>query len=201
MSLCTTILKICLVAVVALSTTGGCPLLAKEIAHGDPAPLIVGRKAAGKGFLRLRSLLKTVGYRRGADGRFIEKKGKYVLAATRNVVVLNFFSTTCIPCLKEIPAYNRVAERFRRDAVRVIYVNVEPGISRSQIRRFMATKRIQVPMMLPNQREVIKKYNVVSLPRIVVIDRNGKIALILDGYKENLESFLKKHIAELLSNS
>jgi len=36
-----------------------------------------------------------------------------VMQVTRNVVVLNFFATYCIPCIREIPAYNRLYQKYQ----------------------------------------------------------------------------------------
>ena len=53
-------------------------------------------------------------------------------------------------------------------------------------------------MMMPNQKDVIKKYRVYSLPRIVIIDRKRRIAHEIRGFKENLETQLAKLIDGLL---
>lgn len=192
-------LRYCVILLLCLCVIGMNISEAKELAKGDPAPLITGKNAVSNGLFRLSSLMKAVGYKRNSDGSFKETNGKFVLEIHPHVVVLNFFSRTCIPCLKEIPAYNRVADHFRNDPVKLIYVNVEADITRQQARRFIASKQIRVPMMLPNQKEVIRKYNVVSLPRIIIIDRNGKIDHIINGFNDQLEPFLKNRISRLLA--
>jgi len=191
-------LRLILAALSGILLLGMSTGLAEHLTVGDKAPLITGKNAGGKGLLQLQTLTREIGYEKSAAGQFREVNGQFVLKITDNVVVLNFFATTCIPCLEEIPAFNRVADHFRDDPVRLVYVNVEPGITAGKIRRFMARTGIRVPMMLPNQREVIRKYDVTSLPRIVVIDREGKISCILQGFTENLESVLIEKIAALL---
>ncbi len=193
-------LWILLIALLGMGLVYTNPVSAGELAVGDNAPLITGKIAVGKGLLKLRSLMKEIGYQKNANGQFKKVNGKFVLEVKNNIVVLNFFSTTCIPCLREIPAYNRVAAHFSRDDVKLIYVNVEPDVTRQKIRRFIARKQIQVPMMLPNQREVIKKYHVVSLPRIIIIDRKGKVNTIIDGFKDQLETYLVAQVRKLLPN-
>lgn len=192
------ILRFVLSAFFCVFLIGVTPVCGKQPAVGDKAPLITGKRAAGRGLLKLQSLIREVGYQKNRSGHFRKVNGRFVLEVRHNIVVLNFFSTACIPCLKEIPAYNRVADRFRDDLVKLIYVNVEANVTRRKIRRFIARKGIQVPMMLPNQRDVIKKYAVVSLPMIVIIDRRGKISHIMKGFTENLESVLVGKIRSLL---
>jgi len=51
-------------------------------------------------------------------------------------------------------------------------VNVDPEMDAAKAQQFILQKKIEVPMMLPNQRQAIKSYGVLSLPRIVIIDQD-----------------------------
>jgi len=53
-------------------------------------------------------------------------------------------------------------------------------------------------MMLVNQKDAIRKYNADKLPRLFVISKKGKVAKIVEGFEENLESELMKTIDKLL---
>ncbi|MGK5094444.1 hypothetical protein WDW89_20810 [Deltaproteobacteria bacterium TL4] len=81
---------------------------ASEGLIGKKAPELSGKDAMGKGFLKVNRLMRELSYLKDAEGKFIEKEGEYVPQVTKNVVVLNFFATYCVPCIKEIPAYNRL---------------------------------------------------------------------------------------------
>ena len=164
---------------------------------GEKAPGISGRLALGHGLIKLRKLMVELEYERDESGKFKEVNGKYVLKIKRNVVVLNFFSTTCIPCVREIPTYNKIAEKFKDKPVKLIYVNVDSNVNPLEIRRFLARKRIKVPMMLPNQRDAIKKYNAYALPRLVIINKNGKVERVISGFSESLEEELTQLIENL----
>ncbi|MBF0353516.1 MAG: TlpA family protein disulfide reductase [SAR324 cluster bacterium] len=169
-----------------------------ELKIGMPAPELIGREAAGPRLLKLSALMKEVGFERNPEGRFREVNGKYVVQVTRNAVVLNFFATTCIPCIREIPSFNRVATRFQGKPVKLLYVNVDPELTEEKIRYFIEKLQIQVPMMLPNQQHAIETYGVQSLPRLVLINREGVIDKILTGFQDDLEQQLEKWIEGLL---
>jgi thiol-disulfide isomerase/thioredoxin len=164
---------------------------------GKNAPLLSGKKALGSGLLKLTNLMTEVAFERDEKGKFKEVNGKYVMQIKKNVVVLNFFATTCIPCIREIPSYNKLAEKYKNKPVKFIYVNVDTEVSDQKIARFIARRRIKVPMMMPNQKDAIKKYQVYSLPRIVIINRHRKIAHEIKGFKEDLETQLTELIDEL----
>ena len=165
---------------------------------GKVAPLLSGKKALGSGLLKLTNLMTEVSFERDEAGKLMEVNGKYVMQIKKNVVVLNFFATTCIPCIREIPTYNKLAEKYKNKPVKLIFVNVDTEVSDQKISRFIAKREIKVPMMMPNQRDAIKKYRVYSLPRIVIIDPQRKIAHEIKGFKEDLKKQLSKIIDELL---
>ena len=170
----------------------------KDPLIGKPAPSLSGKNAIGRGLLKLSKLMLELSYEKDVLGKLKEVNGKYVLKTTKNVVVLNFFSTSCIPCIREIPTYNKIASDFKNDPVKLVYVNIDANVSSLKIRRFIARKRIKVPMMMPNQKEAIKKYDAYRLPRMVIIDRQGKIDTVITGFKENLDEELTSLIRNLL---
>ncbi|MBU2511829.1 TlpA family protein disulfide reductase [bacterium] len=165
---------------------------------GQEAPIITGKKAVGKGLLSLTKLMSDLGYKKDKNGKFVEKNGKYVFEMVRNVVVLNFFSTTCIPCMQEIPTYNRLAEKYKDQPVNMIYVNIDPDSDPLDMQLFIARKQIKVPMMLPNQKDAIKKYDAYRLPRMVIINKDRKIEHIINGFNENLETEISTIVDRLL---
>jgi thiol-disulfide isomerase/thioredoxin len=165
---------------------------------GKVAPLLSGKKALGSGLLKLTNLMTEISFEKDEKGKFREVKGKYIMQVQKNVVVLNFFATTCIPCIREIPTYNELAEKYKKKPVKLIYVSVDTDVSDQEIGRFIAKRQIKIPMMMPNQKDAIKKYQVYSLPRIVIIDRQRKIAYEVKGFKEDLNYQLSKLIDGLL---
>jgi thiol-disulfide isomerase/thioredoxin len=165
---------------------------------GLKAPIISGKKAKGKGLLTLSKLMTELNYKKDKNGKFIEKEGKYILEIKKNVVILNFFSTDCIPCIKEIPTYNRLAVKYRNHPVKMIYVNVDANVTDLDMQRFIIQRGIKVPMMVPNQKEAMRKYKAFTLPRMVIINREGKIQKIITGFSENLEAELSALIEKLI---
>ena len=165
---------------------------------GKKAPLISGKNAKGRGLLKLNNLMREFSFQKDKNGKFVEVDGKYVPKIVKNVVVLNFFSLSCIPCIREIPTFNALASKYKDKSVKMIYVNVDSEVDHLEMSRFIARKNIKVPMMLPNQREAIRKYKAYSLPRLVVLNPDGKIEEIITGFNENLESELSVLIEKLL---
>ncbi|NQU64329.1 MAG: TlpA family protein disulfide reductase, partial [SAR324 cluster bacterium] len=115
-----------------------------------------------------------------------------------NITILNFFARTCIPCLREIPTLNRIAKIYRGKPVKFLYVNVDPDLDEAQMKWLIQKNKIEIPVMLPNQKEALRTYDVVALPRLFIIGGDKRIALVLTGFKEDLEQQLTKLIDQLL---
>lgn len=191
---------ICLVVVLLFFYGHSFAVDALEI--GSKAPNILGNDALNGQRVNLYRVMSELQFKRDKNGMLIrDKNGKYINEFKRYVVVLSFFSRTCIPCIREIPTLNRIANRYRNHDVKLLYINVDPELSREQARRFIETYSIEVPMMLCNQAEAIRKYDARVLPRLVVIDRDKKIAQIITGLDKQLEASLDGIIQDLLPQS
>ena len=44
---------------------------------------------------------------------------------TQHVLVISFFATWCLPCMKEIPELERIADKYKDENVKVLLVDVK----------------------------------------------------------------------------
>lgn len=84
--------------------------------------------------------------------------------------------------------------------MRLIYVNIDAQMSSLEISRFIARKQIKVPMMMPNQREAIRKYKAYALPWMVIINKEGVVHQIIKGFNEDLETELSATLDHLTAD-
>ena len=153
---------------------------------GKPAPSLSGRAAFGNGLVNLNKLRQQVVAERDAQGRPVLKGGRPRLRVVSNAVVLNFFATYCVPCVQEIPAFNRIAEAYRGRRVRFLYVNVDTEKSEAEVRAFAKAKGIEVEMMLPSVKNALDLFKIEALPLIVFVDREGIVRQAITGFQEDL---------------
>jgi len=112
----------------------------------------------------------------------------------KNVVVLSFFATWCKPCMEEIPHLEKLMAEFAGLPVRFYLIDV--GEDRNKISKFIKNKNIRIPVLLDRYQKTAEKYDALTLPRLVVIDKNGIIQQEMKGFKD-AESF-EADLAELL---
>ena len=108
-------------------------------------------------------------------------------------VILNFWKTSCPPCISETPYIQQVYEEWSAKGLVLLTINVG-GIS-SQVREFLQSHNLSFPVLLDTDRTVFQEYNVPGTPATFFIDRDGTIQFVKVGAypsKEALEDDLNK---------
>jgi thiol-disulfide isomerase/thioredoxin len=165
---------------------------------GKPAPLLSGRAAFGTGLLNLNRMQKDIVQERDAQGNPIREGDRVKLRVVKYAVVLNFFATYCVPCVQEIPTFNRVAKSYEGRPVKFVYVNVDTEKSAEEVRDFARQKGIEVEMMLPSVRYAVQAYKIDALPRIVVVDPEGVVTHVIMGFQADLAAQIGQILAQVL---
>jgi peroxiredoxin len=99
------------------------------------------------------------------DGQVIES-GKL----KGQIVVLNFWSTTCGPCLREMPHLQEVSNSGRAT---VIGVAIDPG-GWAAVRPFIEKNNIRFTIAVGDQ-ELFEMFDGYRLPHTVVLDRGQRV--------------------------
>jgi thiol:disulfide interchange protein DsbD len=97
------------------------------------------------------------------------------------VVVLNFWATYCVPCLKEIPTFNRLHEQLAGRGVAVLGVSMDVDGGAPLVESFLKAHPMKYPVALGSEK-AFDLFHVSQLPTTVVYDRNGKALQRFEGY-------------------
>ncbi len=98
------------------------------------------------------------------------------------VLIVNFWATWCIPCIKEMPALQRASNRLGVEDIHVIAINM--GESRENVSRFQQRQSIQFPLLLDPDTQVSTAWSVLGLPTTYVVDPNGLVVIRVVGEYE-----------------
>lgn len=116
------------------------------------------------------------------------------------VVLLSFWATWCNPCKQELPVLQKFLEQYRDQGLAVLAVNIDDPKTASEVRRFVADKKLTMPVLLDPEAEVLGKYNrKQSLPFLAILDREGRRAFQHTGFGEGAEKQIEKEITTLLA--
>jgi peroxiredoxin len=119
-----------------------------------------------------------------------------------NVVFLNFWYTTCAPCVREMPDMELVTRVFKDRKFKMVPVSVDTNFD--DVKKFYETHKLtSMPMYLDPGKQVANRYNVYKFPETYIIDGNGVVLKHYIGektwssstYMNALEEYVKKQEA------
>ena len=115
-----------------------------------------------------------------------------------DVVLLDFWATTCGGCKVEIPWYIEFLKKYRVQGLAVIGVSMDDD-GMQVVKPFLAAHGIDYPVVIGND-ELANRFKVSEMPMTLLIDRSGRIALSHTGIvdKANFEHQIQLLLAERL---
>jgi thiol:disulfide interchange protein DsbD len=96
------------------------------------------------------------------------------------VVVVNFWATWCVPCVQEIPGFNKVHREYGSKGVVVVGVSMDDD-GAQQVPPFLKKHPMDYTVALGSD-ATFKQYAIDELPVTVVFDRSGKQVKRFDGF-------------------
>jgi thiol-disulfide isomerase/thioredoxin len=112
---------------------------------------------------------------------------------TNQVVVLNFFATWCGPCMSEMPHLQKeLWDAFKAKGLVVVAVGREH--SQDEVEEFRRKKGYTFLFAADPKREYFGKFATQSIPRCVVIGKDGKIKYQSVGFGEGSFAGLVKAV-------
>ncbi|PTQ92701.1 peroxiredoxin [Mucilaginibacter yixingensis] len=115
-----------------------------------------------------------------------------------SIVLLDFSSNTCGPCIMALPAMKNLLEKYGQSGVKIYSINTSD--SKTAVKAFITKNHISYPVLLDGAK-VSKAFKITGTPYFFVIDAQGNIAKIFDGYDDGLERRLTKAIDKLQKGS
>lgn len=112
------------------------------------------------------------------------------------VILLNFWASWCGPCRQEMPALDALHKRFSPAGFKVLGVNVDADTRKAN--RILEDLAVAFPVVYDPAGDVSEQYQVNAMPSTVLIDRNGEMRYLHEGYKPGYEDLYRTQISELL---
>lgn len=106
--------------------------------------------------------------------RTLDGRDASIAATGGDVVVVNFWATWCRPCLKELPALQRLHEEIRPRGGRVLAVSIDAD--RRNVERFARNHSLVLPMAHDGPAGLARSLDLKAVPLTVVLDRSGAVA-------------------------
>ena len=110
--------------------------------------------------------------------------------------MLNFWATWCNPCRVEIPHLQKLYSQYKDIGFTILGVSIDNNkIKAAKMAKDLGAK---FPILFDNKQKVSKLYSIKTMPFTILIDRDGKVRHLFQGYKPGYEDKYRKAIRQLL---
>jgi thiol-disulfide isomerase/thioredoxin len=114
-----------------------------------------------------------------------------------NVVLLNVWATWCGPCRYEIPALEKLHQKYSTRGFKVVGISIDEGEAQP-VKEFVSKNAMRYPIALDPDGKVANMFQTTVIPTSVLIDRKGKIIWKKYGAIDENEEPLMKAIEAAL---
>jgi thiol-disulfide isomerase/thioredoxin len=114
------------------------------------------------------------------------------------ILVIDFWYTTCMPCIKAIPHLNKLQENYK-DYIEVVGVNPFEGkeSQKEKIEAFLKREPIDYPILFVDH-TITEEYNVKVYPSLYIIGKDGKVKFSKLGTSDNLYEELEAELKKII---
>jgi peroxiredoxin len=127
-----------------------------------------------------------------ADFNLTDLQGKqWSLKALRGkVVVLNFWYTSCPPCLEEMPQLNEITKMYSPDKVVFLALTFNDA---AKVQSFLQTHEFSYTV-LPGSKAIDQQYKVSGWPTSLVINKKGMVT-----FASNISADIKRYLSAAIN--
>ena len=113
------------------------------------------------------------------------------------VVWLNFWTTSCVPCRTEMPAMQEIADRYADQGMAIVGIDVGEGTD--SVREFVEELGVTYPIVMDFDSTIFSRYSpLFGVPRHYFVGRDGTIVAARIGELQPDE--MEPLVRELLSH-
>jgi thiol-disulfide isomerase/thioredoxin len=112
------------------------------------------------------------------------------------VVYVDFWASWCGPCKRSFPWMNELARRYGKDGFTVVAVNVDK--KRSDAERFLTQVPAEFMVLFDPAGATPAAWNVKAMPSSYLLDRNGRVALVTQGFHDDERGPLEARVRDLV---
>ncbi|NOY66435.1 MAG: TlpA family protein disulfide reductase [Gammaproteobacteria bacterium] len=123
------------------------------------------------------------GVRQNAPEFMVKDSGRtfFLSEYKGKVVLLNFWSLECKPCIDEMDSLDILSRRFYNQGLRVIAISSD---SRKKLKRYIKKHDYHFVIMYDENMKIRRLYEVKGLPTTYIIGRDGKFIARIIGSRD-----------------
>jgi peroxiredoxin len=117
----------------------------------------------------------------------------------KQAILIDFCATWCQPCLTELHHLTRIYEKQKAHGLTVLAVSMDSSDTIAEVPAWARRNQVTFPVILDEDSHIASIYNPKkSAPLTVLINKQGDIVYVHDGYNSGDEVQLEEHVAKVL---
>ena len=117
----------------------------------------------------------------------------------RGPLVLDFWATWCMPCIKAMPELEKLHQKYKDRGLQVIGINEDASRNQAKVKPFVEKLKVTFPILLDRDNAYMDKLKVQALPTTLLVAPDGEIVWRHSGFSPKTMKELEAKIATLLS--
>lgn len=118
----------------------------------------------------------------------------------KQAVLLDFWATFCQPCQAEFPHLRRIYDEHKAKGFVVIAVSMDGPETVAEVPSFARRNQINFPVVTDEDSRIASIYNPrKSAPLSVLIDKQGHIVTVREGYNPGDEELVARDVAKVMA--
>ena len=120
----------------------------------------------------------------------------------KQAILIDFCATWCEPCVAEFPHLRRLYEGNKNKGFVILAVAMDGPETVAQVPAFAKRNQLNFPVLTDEDSRIASLYNPKkSAPLSVLIDKNGHIVSMHEGYNPGDEADLAEEVRKMLDSS
>jgi cytochrome c biogenesis protein CcmG/thiol:disulfide interchange protein DsbE len=112
-----------------------------------------------------------------------------------HVLLIDFWATWCDPCRLSFPRYQALSSRHGDD---VVVVGISEDDEDAGIDRFIEETGARFPVAWDGDKTLAQRYRINSMPTLFIIDKNGLVRYVHQGFRPGDEDQIDNAIKSLM---
>ena len=110
------------------------------------------------------------------------------------IVIVDFWYTTCYPCIKAMPLLEDLYQKYEEKGLVVLGVNPIDTLDMEKLDKFLTENKVSYPILIGNK-DIVNNYSIYAYPSLYLINRDGNFIFSEIGFNEKTATKLDSLIA------
>lgn len=115
------------------------------------------------------------------------------------VIYVDFWASWCPPCAKSFPFLNELEQAFKAQGLQILGVNLDE--ERSDAEHFLSKYPADFSVVLDQDQQCAKNFEVQAMPSSYLIDRQGVVRYVHLGFRSSEAKELRVLVEQLLAEN